>query len=153
MQLIRTSILSSYFLFFTIYFVRFEVLTVVVMKSCHLGCVVHWKLVDVSEEHLTSIFHLLPAASPWFFTWITLLPSRWVWHVPPKCQSTFNLSTDYMHYVPQDITLTVYFVMLQVFWFSGKSSWTWFDSKETYDLQYCFVTFVWNVRNSLKTSN
>jgi hypothetical protein len=52
-------------------------------------CVVCWKSTDILEEHVAFIFGA-NCASRWFLAWLILQPQIWRWHVPSKCQLTFN---------------------------------------------------------------
>jgi hypothetical protein len=76
-----------------------------------------WKLTDVSEEYIASIFRVeskprkIPAwsrqqadfcllpASCWYLPWLILSPSKWSRHVPSKCRLTAR------RYIPEDRTL------------------------------------------------
>jgi hypothetical protein len=71
------------------FYVEFEVLTTVVMKSSIL-----WDITPCSQVKETSMKQrgsstfLLPAAC-WSLAWL-LQPRKWRWYVPPKCWLSFS---------------------------------------------------------------
>jgi hypothetical protein len=73
----------------TLFHVRLEVLTAVVMSTSGLfRRVIRWRPTDVLKEQIAvSALHLF---SRWFLAWLILWPWRWKRHVPTICRLTFK---------------------------------------------------------------